>query len=129
MENRSIRKIFNYSVPIIVFIVAIFQFIQTRNGLTRWKGGGFGMYTELNYPHREVWIVLPDTTMNVRFIPEVKKKYGELINRVKRYPNKKSVGKLSEQLSQVYPDSFQIQVWTPYVDAQNQKWCKRLIYE
>lgn len=129
MNNLFKHKVFGYAVPIIVFILASVQFVQTRKGLTRWKGGGFGMYTELNFPHREVWIVLPDTSMNLDKVPDFKKKHQELIRKVQRYPNPRTIAPLSAALAKSYTDSFNIQVWLPYVDAANQKWCKRLIYD
>lgn len=53
-----ISKLFLVLLPV---VVAGFQiwFSNTSN-LTRWKGGGFGMYTGMHPNNRSVWINLPD---------------------------------------------------------------------
>lgn len=46
-----------YLVPIVLVGVALVQlgFVESR-GLTRWKGGGFGMYSDPHPILREVWL-------------------------------------------------------------------------
>ena len=42
--------------PLLLVLVAIFQLwqVETR-GLSRWKGGGFGMYADFPFDTRQAW--------------------------------------------------------------------------
>ena len=70
MECQSERRYTRASVGILALMVTIasIQVVMANNGLiSRWKGGGFGMYTD-PHPHanRQVWLHIqhPDGTMS-----------------------------------------------------------------
>ena len=57
------------SVPI---SVAVWQLYQSNfSNLTRWKGGGFGMYTDIHINHRCIWIEITraDTVIELKIHP------------------------------------------------------------
>lgn len=57
MENRTkiIALLRAFGVPALMCVVALLQLYQVHvNGLTRWKGGGFGMYSEFHANSRQV---------------------------------------------------------------------------
>ena len=58
-------KILTFIVPFICVGVALFHLYNVnRNNLSRWKGGGFGMYTEINEERRIVWIEINDSALS-----------------------------------------------------------------
>ena len=62
--NRSAEssgRLRSFGIPVLMALVAVGQMIVVeQQALTRWKGGGFGMYTEVHFNHREVWVVRRD---------------------------------------------------------------------
>ncbi|MEM9061711.1 MAG: hypothetical protein AAGD13_14720 [Pseudomonadota bacterium] len=51
------------AIVLVADIVAVVQFSQSVFGpQTRWKGGGFGMYTEPHPYRRFAWLILTDET-------------------------------------------------------------------
>ena len=45
-------------LPAVALVVALAQLNATRSTtLTRWRGGGFGMYSELHPSRRQLWVV------------------------------------------------------------------------
>ncbi len=60
-----------YLVPVVLVCVAATQlgFVELR-GLTRWKGGGFGMYSDPHPDLREVWLELERASGPFRYRPQ-----------------------------------------------------------
>jgi hypothetical protein len=58
-----------YAVPI--FIASLQIFHSNFSDLTRWKGGGFGMYTEMYPENRSIWLVTQstDSTLATKIYP------------------------------------------------------------
>ena len=52
-----------YAIPFFMFGIAIHQLLQIQKGLTRWKGGGYGMYSEIHPYYRQV--VINDSLMKI----------------------------------------------------------------
>ncbi len=46
-------------IPAVALIVALCQLIMVhQHRLTRWRGAGFGMYSELHPSHRQLWLAI-----------------------------------------------------------------------
>jgi hypothetical protein len=55
-----------YTLPAIIIAVAGFQFYQSKyHQLSRWKGGGFGMYSEVHPDRRQIWVITHDSSFQV----------------------------------------------------------------
>lgn len=78
------------SLPILVAVAQLC--FSNFSNLTRWKGGGFGMYTDIHINHRSIWlkIELEDTTKYVKIQP-VEKPWA---------PDDKQVAAIRKELSQ-----------------------------
>jgi hypothetical protein len=57
-----------------IAIIAFQLYFSNFSNLTRWKGGGFGMYTDIHINHRSIWlkVELPDTTTYLKIQPVAK---------------------------------------------------------
>ena len=56
-SRRSLRWWRRHGVVVLCIAVAAVQlYLQHARQLTRWKGGGFGMYSEIHFTYRELWI-------------------------------------------------------------------------
>lgn len=120
-----------YSLPILIIGVAAAQFFQVyAHHLTRWKGGGFGMYSEVHPKHRQVWVLKNDTAIrlfnrNKQPVQLVKSAY-----RLKFSPSQKRMETLAEKASRIYgADTLTIQIWEPYVKPATNQLGMKLIRE
>lgn len=66
------RKILPYIMPITYIIIASFQlYLSKTTALSLWKGGGFGMYTELHPNNaRSIWLDLGDKQISLNAFKE-----------------------------------------------------------
>lgn len=101
------KNLLYYSIPILMIVIAIFQLFQVPNGLTRWKGGGFGMYSEMHPDYRKVVIndslITFDTLKNNRIKRIAIKKYAF-------YPNEKYLKNMIEVID-FNSDTLKVEVW------------------
>jgi hypothetical protein len=60
MLSRPADRLRALAIPALLAAVALVQIaaVETR-GLTRWKAGGFGMYSEPHYSWTQVWVGVP----------------------------------------------------------------------
>ena len=120
-----------YLIPTVMFLVASFQFVQTRNGLSRWKGAGFGMYSQIHFNRNEVWIgTLGDSLLNIKSSSRYDDDLKKLLRKAKRFPNEKNLASLSERMILEYGnDSLIIQVWEPLLDLDKFTFSRRKLNE
>jgi len=107
-KRLKILKI--YYLPIfIALIIAITQFVLSSNfTLTRWEGGGFGMYSEPNpNSSRIVGISIknPDREINLRLYPPENKLFSYI---------KKMKGKKRDDWDKLIEDSERIRRFPKY---------------
>ena len=55
-QKRLIRYLVKYGIASIAILVALNQLRLRRDGLSSWKGGGFGMYAEMHPVYNKVFI-------------------------------------------------------------------------
>ena len=62
---RDARGLLRYcGVPIVAVVVAATQFLLAHTtGLSRWKGGGFGMYSEYHELQHDIVLLSPEGTL------------------------------------------------------------------
>jgi len=86
---NKVSKWILFVVPVLIACVQLY--FSNFSNLTRWKGGGFGMYTDIHIYHRTVWIVAEsaDSTKKIKIHP-VEKPWA---------PDNPLVAKLRKELS------------------------------
>ena len=57
MANTPKEFFLKYGIPIVAIVVIAIQllFVNTQS-LTKWKGGGYGMYTGIHYYYDQIYI-------------------------------------------------------------------------
>lgn len=103
-----------YTLPAIIIVVAAFQFYQVYyHQLSRWKGGGFGMYSEVHPDWRQVWIITHDSSFKVN----IQSKLFAAAYMLKIKPDKKNaIAFASKAADHLNEDNIIIQVWEPSLD-------------
>ncbi len=128
------KKIVKYFVPILMFLVAAFQLFQVNNdGLTRWKGGGYGMYSEIHYSYYEVWITYQGEIKEIKHDEKIEgissRRSRRLILKVKSFPNNRNLRALAKILKKDEGYPITIQVWKPKINIDNLSYSRVLLKE
>jgi hypothetical protein len=120
-----------YALPLLIIIVAIYQFYMVyRHNLTRWKGGGFGMYSEMHPLTREVWIGNKDSIWRATNPKITPKEVPKKANWLRYAPNQKNILTFAALAAEKYKlDSLVVQVWEPYLDPDKNLLGTKLIRE
>ena len=108
--SKKLKKLKIYYIPLfIALIIAITQFVLSSNfTLTRWEGGGFGMYSEPNPNNSRIVgisIKNPDGEINLRLNPPDNKLL---------YYIKKMKGKTRDDWDKLIEDSDKIRRFPKY---------------
>ncbi len=118
------------AVPALVFVVAAIQYYNVQQGLTRWKGGGFGMYSEISFQKNEIWVSTQDSFLLVEDLLPNWQHYSKTIGDVKRFPTQETLEKLYRVIWKLDPEqTYVIEVWRPKMNMKNLNYEKSLIYE
>lgn len=129
MKTKKNKKwIAFYALPAMVFIVALFQIYLTQTTtLSRWKGGGFGMYTDINSGQNI--IVVNQAIFNTNMMQNVDEdtKRKAKINLLYK-PDDKSVKVFYDLLNNV-TDTTTVQIYQPQLNAKTNTQNYNLIYE
>ena len=112
-------------VPVIMIVVATIHIITANTSeLTRWRGGGYGMYAELNWLAHEVWFY--NVPANIDYLTI----HAKLANKVRRNPSKKNLQQLGNAIkSKQGIDNFYISVWKLEYDNSTNIITKRMANE
>lgn len=116
-----------YGVPIVAVMVIIVHLVYVKTyNLTKWKGGGFGMYSEVHYYYNEVFISNLNQPLDILIAKD--KTIKNAINDVKRMPTKARFEKMAKIISKyVASDTISIQVWKPLIDSKNASYSRELV--
>ena len=124
-----------YIVPIVAFCIASTQFYSAQSGLiSRWKGGGFGMYTEAHPQRRPILIngifyknVLKDNK------DKISDELDSDIQSLRENANSEKLFNIAKQLdlAGIFPEKelLIIQVWKPIFDIKKQSASRELVNE
>nr|WP_321234275.1 hypothetical protein [uncultured Psychroserpens sp.] len=127
MSNIKNEALLKYGIPSLAIITIVMQlfFVHTKN-LNKWKGGGYGMYSEIHYYYNQIYIPGISVDSLVKNDADMKATLGYLM----LMPNEDSLKKAAELVLQTTEkDSIHIQIWKPTVDSKNGVYSRALIDE
>ena len=127
MAKETNDLLLKYGIPSLAVIVIFIQlvFVNTQK-LNKWKGGGYGMYTEIHFYYHQIYIPGMSVDSLVTTDTELKKSFSYLM----LMPNRKNLKKAGELvLEKTQKDSIQIQVWKPTVSSETGRYSRVLIDE
>jgi len=119
------NKLLFYTIPLLMLGIVIFQLNQIPKGLTRWKGGGFGMYSEIHPVFRQV--VINDSLIKIDTLSKNIKKRAA-VKRYAFYPKKEYRLNMIKQL-QWPTDTMKIEVWQLFFESKTQHLTKKIIHQ
>jgi hypothetical protein len=125
--TKKTASIITYSVPIAALIVIAvhFMLVKTTN-LNKWKGGGFGMYSEVHYYYDD--LVIDNLNKPLDSIIKEDKTIANFVMDVKRSPNTGNLQKMAELASKyVSSDTVTIQIWKPLINSKNSTYSRALV--
>ena len=119
------------ATALLTTIATIKAFEAETEGTTRWRGGGFGMYSEINWQERIIWISSKEKDFSVNSNALLKNpKYINLQARIKRVPSQKNMRELAQLIGNYTENlSIIIQVWKPEFNLEKKILKKILINE
>ena len=99
-KSRAVNWISVMGAPLALIVIACLQIYLTQTeGLSRWKGGGFGMFSTLDSPSARflrIYII----TENGEFPVEVPGHLAEVESKVRAVPTESNLSMLSVELAQ-----------------------------
>lgn len=127
MGNTTKEFFLKYGIPgIAVIIIALQLFFVNTQNLSKWKGGGYGMYTEIHYFDNQIYIPGMSIDSLLKDNPKMKKNLSYLM----LMPNKNNLKNAGELiLKTTHKDSILIQVWKPNVNSKNGYYSRVLVDE
>lgn len=119
------------SIPLIIIWVAGWQYYMVYNQeLTRWKGGGFGMYAEIHPQYRQVWATINDSSFMINATSKHSQTWQTKASVLCYRPNKKKLTEFARQYASAHNlDKVTIQVWEPEIRPKNNLLQRVLINE
>jgi hypothetical protein len=120
-----------YALPLLMLLVALHQFFMVyRHHLSRWKGGGFGMYSEIHPMEREVWIGRKDSMWLATDPRITTREVANKANRIRYMPNEKKLLQFAGFAAKYYGlDSLRVELWQPALNPANHSLKRILIRE
>ena len=125
--NSTKKSVLTY-LPITVSIAIIFFqiYLSSEKELSKWKGGGFGMYTEVHYNNYEVWI--SKQKVSIESLKRQNQSIKEQIDRCKLWPNSIELEKLALMIRDKNGNEpVIIEVWKPKISAEDMTYSRTLI--
>lgn len=130
LENSLLAFFRRFAVPLLLILVAFHQFFRVHaEGLSSWRGGGFGMYGSYHPTQNDLWWTELGTDESRRY----NKKKGVATEDERRkdlrpfltYVNKDAVGRYLESLTPEVRDSTQIQIHQLDFDPETKRLQRR----
>ncbi|NRD20315.1 hypothetical protein HNV08_09675 [Winogradskyella eckloniae] len=126
-SNTKKELLLKYGIPCLsVVVVAVQLFFVSERQLSKWKGGGYGMYSEIHYYYNQIYI--PDLSVDslVKTSLEMKETLGYLMV----MPNDKNIENAAKLiLETTQRDSVFVQLWKPVVSLKNKTFTRALVNE
>jgi hypothetical protein len=115
------------ALALLLAVAALQMFLVEATSLTRWKGGGFGMYSEPHFLSRQIWFG-HRTPGGLIFepAPEQRAMLAPILS-CKRWP---AIGCLAHlvEIAEL-PGLEVVQVWSPRVDPRTLAYTRTLLAE
>ena len=103
-----------------VLVASLQMVTANKTELSRWRGGGYGMYADLNWVSNEVWFY--DVPPNVDYINV----HFDLTDKVRRNPSDKNLEQLGNAVKTKHQlSNFYIGVWKLEYDNSTNTISKR----
>ncbi len=121
VDIRGVKAIgIKLILPVLVLLVAGHQYYTAKNhSLSKWKGGGFGMYSELHFGARDIWVQSDSGFYSIFSGPE-NYKYRRYANKARIHPKSGAMNKLAEYIkADQRLKKIRIQVWELVFDPEN----------
>lgn len=126
MTKTSKKILLKYGIPSLAVVIIVIQllFVNIHN-LNRWKGGGYGMYSEIHYYYNQIYI--PDISVDSLVTDDdLKDSLGFLM----LMPNEDNLKNSAELvLKYTKKDSIHMQIWKPIVNSKNGVYSRELVNE
>lgn len=121
--------LFKYAIPTVALLIVVVQlFLVSENNLTRWKGGGFGMYSEMHYYYNEV--IISNLVIPLDSLKKSDTNIANKIHRLKRMPSTALLKDVAQLLTKYSSkDTITVQVWRPLLDSKKARYSRELINE
>lgn len=110
-------------LPTCMVIFVFIHFYHVRQGLSPWKGGGFGMYSTQSPANSALYvngIYINNSNSSVE--------QKAFLSNYLFYPNKKNLEMLIKSFARLH-DSLHIEIWQPKFDVKTSTYTTTLIYE
>lgn len=127
MANPKKEILLKYGIPALAIVVIFVQlFLVNTKNLNRWKGGGYGMYSELHYKSNQIHI----PGMSIDSLLKDNREMKRTLGYVMLIPNTENLKKAAELiLKTTKKDSVHIQVWKSTVNSKDGHFTRVLIEE
>ncbi len=100
-EDPLIRKLALYSVPVLLCLTAGTQrFMAASHDLNPWKGGGYGMFSDIHRTHYRVIALKPVDENNIGYVITVPKLFERDMDATRALPTTSRLEALGERLLQ-----------------------------
>jgi hypothetical protein len=108
-------------IPVCMLTVICLHFYHVKQGLSPWKGGGFGMYSTYYPEQSQVYI------NGVSLFEMIQKDNHKkrLLRNYMFYPKKSNLDALIQSLSHK-DDTLNIEIWQPRLNAKNSTYSRTL---
>lgn len=125
--TRKKWSIFTYCIPLIALLIVASQFILVKTSyLNKWKGGGFGMYSEVHYYYND--LVINKLIKPIDSLIAEDRSLAAFVKNVKRRPNSANLQLIGELVSKyAISDTITVQVWKPLIDSNNSSYSRELV--
>ncbi len=124
----SHRFLAYFSLPVLVVGIASFQLYKTETtDLSRWKGGGFGMYTNINEAFNVI-VINDSIYSNSNFNKKTLNQKNNYINKLLYNPTDKNT-ELFLSLLNNKKEVKKLQIFEPVFDPNNYTLTYKLRYE
>ena len=119
----------SHAIPCLLVLVAMHQFYRVQaEGLSSWRGGGFGMYAGFHPRHNEIWLIRTDSGASTRYV-----KHGgtqdhrrAALRPALTYVNESTLRRARNQLPGDEQAVSHLQVWQLDFDVQTMRLTRRL---
>ncbi len=108
--------------------IAGIQIIMQGQGLSPWKGGGFGMYSTYHWKQTEIWYRVNGKVH--RLVPKSfnLSRGARLYYQARKFPNQRYLKELASWVSSKNQlSSLELQVWTPAFNTSDFTLTRKLI--
>jgi len=121
-----------YLIPIVLILVTLHQMVRVHpEGLSSWRGGGFGAYGGFHPRHNEAWILRKDNGEKRRYTKYAGTvdDYTARIRPCLTYTNERCVRAFLQSLPTEEARHLRVEIWQLAFDPHTLRLSRRLLLE